>query len=102
MQNPIHYPTMATVKNAAVRFNVTPTYVRKLCRTGKIRYTAISCRRWLVNMDSLAQFFAERESRSGRSRSQSTESAVWLSLKKGRPSWLRSSSERRRMAPFLI
>lgn len=42
MQNPIHYPTMATVKNAAVRFNVTPTYVRKLCRTGKIRYTAIS------------------------------------------------------------
>ncbi len=27
MQNPIHYPTMATVKNAAVRFNVTPTYV---------------------------------------------------------------------------
>ena len=61
MQNPIHYPTMATVKNAAVRFNVTPTYVRKLCRTGKIRYTAISCRRWLVNMHSLAQFFAEGE-----------------------------------------
>ena len=61
MQNPIHYPTMATVNNAAVRFNVTPTYVRKLCRTGKIRYTAISCRRWLVNMDSLAQFFAEGE-----------------------------------------
>ena len=30
MQNPIYYPTMASVKNAAARFNVTPEYVRKL------------------------------------------------------------------------
>ena len=101
MQNPIHYPTMATVKNAAVRFNVTPTYVRKLCRTGKIRYTAISCRRWLVNMDSLAQFFAEGEPVRG-DPAASRRNPLCGSLKKGRPSWLRSSSERRRMAPFLI
>lgn len=55
------YPTMASVKNAAARFNVTPEYVRKLCRTGKICYTAISSRKWLINMDTLAQFFAQGE-----------------------------------------
>ena len=49
---------MASVKNAAARFDVTPEYVRKLCRTGKICYTAISSRKWLINMDTLAQFFA--------------------------------------------
>lgn len=49
------YPTMASVKNAAARFNVTPEYVRKLC------YTAISSRKWLINMDTLAQFFAQGE-----------------------------------------
>lgn len=69
------YPTMASVKNAAARFNVTPEYVRKLCRTGKICYTAISSRKWLINMDTLARFFAQ-ESRSERIRSRSTGSAV--------------------------
>ena len=52
---------MASVKNAAARFNVTPEYVRKLCRTGKICYTAISSRKRLVNMDTLARFFAQGE-----------------------------------------
>lgn len=73
MQNPIYYPTMASVKNAAARFNVAPEYVRKLCRTGKICYTAISSRKWLVNMDTLARFFAQE--------SRSMESAVWLPIK---------------------
>lgn len=53
------YPTMASVKNAAARFNVTPEYVRKLCRTGKICYTAISSRKWLINMDTLAEYFTQ-------------------------------------------
>ena len=61
---------MASVRNAAARFNVTPEYVRKLCRTGKICYTAISSRKWLINMDTLAQFFAQ-ESRPERIRSRS-------------------------------
>lgn len=61
MEKTIYYPNMASVKNAAARFNVTPAYVRKLCRMGKIRYTAISSRRWLVNVDTLAQFFAQGE-----------------------------------------
>ena len=61
IEYPIRYPTMATVKEAAVRFGVSPAYVRKLCRTGKICYTAISSRKWLINMDTLAQFFAQGE-----------------------------------------
>lgn len=61
MERTIYYPAMASVKNAAARFNVTPEYVRKLCRTGKICYTAISSRKWLINMDTLAQFFAQGE-----------------------------------------
>lgn len=58
---PTTYPTMASVKDAAERFSVSPAYVRKLCKTGKIRYTAISCRKWLINVDSLAQFFEQGE-----------------------------------------
>ena len=61
MERTICYPAMASVKNAAARFNVSPEYVRKLCRTGKIFYTAISSRKWLVNVDTLAQFFARGE-----------------------------------------
>lgn len=56
MGNLIRYPVMKTVKDAAARFNVTPEYVRKLCRTGKIRYV-VAGHRWLVNMNSLAQYF---------------------------------------------
>ena len=67
---------MASVKNAAARFNVTPEYVRKLCRTGKICYTAISSRKWLINMDTLAQFFAQ-ESRPERIRSRSRTASCW-------------------------
>lgn len=59
MERTIYYPAMASVKNAAARFNVTPEYVRKLCRTGKICYTAISSRKWLVNVDTLAEYFTQ-------------------------------------------
>lgn len=55
---------------------MTPEYVRKLCRTGKICYTAISSRKWLVNMDTLAQFFAQ-ESRSERIRDRSRTASCW-------------------------
>ena len=54
IEYPIHYPTMATVKEAAARFGVSPAYVRKLCRMGKIRYT-----KWLVNVDTLAEYFTQ-------------------------------------------
>lgn len=62
MAKTISYPTMATVKEAAHQFSVSATFVRKLCREGRIRYTAISSRKWMVNLDSLAQFFEQGES----------------------------------------
>lgn len=57
MAHTVLYPKMAGVKAAAAQFNVTPTFIRKLCKEGKVRYTVISKTRWLVNVDSLASFF---------------------------------------------
>ncbi len=55
----IRYPVMKTVKDAAAIYGLPPTYIRTLCRTGKIRYV-VAGHRWLVNMNSpvfLAQYF---------------------------------------------
>ena len=38
MGNLIRYPVMKTVKDAAAIYGLPPTYIRTLCRTGKIRY----------------------------------------------------------------
>lgn len=54
----IRYPRMATVKAAAETYGLPPTYIRKLCRQGKIRYV-VAGHRWLVNLDSLAKYFNE-------------------------------------------
>ena len=48
----IRYPVMKTVKDAAAIYGLPPTYIR----TGKIRYV-VAGHRWLVNMNSLAQYF---------------------------------------------
>ena len=55
MAKTISSPTMATVKEAAHQFSVSAAFVRKLC-------PAISSRKWMVNLDSLAQFFEQGES----------------------------------------
>lgn len=59
MGDAVVYPKMASVRRAAEQFGCTAFFVRKLCRENKIRYTIVSSRRWLVNMDSLAQYFSE-------------------------------------------
>lgn len=61
MTTNIVYPKMATVKEAAAQFSVSSAFVRKLCREGRIRYAAISSRKWMVNLDSLARFFEQGE-----------------------------------------
>ena len=61
MTTNVIYPKMATAKDAANQFSVSSAFVRKLCREGRIRYTAISSRKWLVNLDSLARFFEQGE-----------------------------------------
>lgn len=57
----IPYPRMARIKDAAAQFGCSVHYLRNLCRSGKVRYTAVSSRRWLVNMDSLSRFFEQGE-----------------------------------------
>lgn len=59
MENAIRfrsYPQMATVKKAADVFGVSPSYLRRLCKAGKI--TFVNTRHvWLINLDSLARYF---------------------------------------------
>ena len=50
------YPQMATVKIAADIFGVSPSYLRSLCKTGKITFVNTG-HVWLINLDSLARYF---------------------------------------------
>ena len=50
------YPQMATVKKAAEIFGVSPSYLRRLCKAGKITFVNTG-HVWLINLDSLARYF---------------------------------------------
>ena len=52
------YPQMATVKKTAEVFGVSASYIRRLCRAGKISFVNTG-HVWLVNLDSLARYFEE-------------------------------------------
>lgn len=52
----VRYPVMKSVKDTAAIYNLSPAYIRRLCRTGKVRFVNAG-HRWLVNMNSLAQYF---------------------------------------------
>lgn len=56
MGDSIRYPIMKSVKDAAEIYGLSPAYIRRLCRTGKVRFVNAG-HRWLVNMDSLARYF---------------------------------------------
>lgn len=58
MGDVIRYPNMGTVAKAAEIYDLSPAYIRRLCRQGKIRYV-VAGHRWLVNLDSLARYFNE-------------------------------------------
>lgn len=58
MGDVIRYPNMGTVAKAAEIYGLSPAYIRRLCRQGKIRYV-VAGHRWLVNLDSLARYFNE-------------------------------------------
>ena len=51
MGDTIRYPSMGTVKKAAEIYGLSPSYIRRLCKTGKIRYVNAG-HMWLVNLDS--------------------------------------------------
>lgn len=50
------YPQMGSVKKAAEVFGVSPSYLRRLCRAGKIAFVNMG-HSWLINLDSLARYF---------------------------------------------
>ena len=51
-------PNMGTVQKAAQLYGLSPKYIRRLCKLGKVRY--VDCgNRWLVNLDSLARYFEQ-------------------------------------------
>ena len=56
MGDSVRYPVMKSVKDAAAIYNLSPAYIRRLCRTGKVRFVNAG-HRWLVNMDSLCKYF---------------------------------------------
>lgn len=56
MGDSVRYPVMKSVKAAAEIYGLSPAYVRRLCRTGKVRFVNAG-HRWLVNMDSLTRYF---------------------------------------------
>ena len=58
MSNALCYPNMGTIKKAAEIYELSPSYIRRLCKTGKIRYVNAG-RGWLVNLDSLARYFEQ-------------------------------------------
>lgn len=61
MTNCINYPriaNMGTVKKAAELYGLSPYYIRRLCKTGKICYVNAG-HSWLVNLDSLARYFEQ-------------------------------------------
>ena len=58
MGDAVRYPNMGTVKKAAEIYGLSPVYIRRLCREGKIRYVNAG-HMWLVNLDSLARYFEQ-------------------------------------------
>ena len=53
--SPIKFPSMLTISEASAQSGLSPYTLRKLCRSGQIRFVACGCR-WLVNGESLARF----------------------------------------------
>ena len=49
---------MGTVKKAADLYGLSPYYIRRLCKEGKVRFVNAG-HMWLVNLDSLARYFEQ-------------------------------------------
>lgn len=64
MGDSIRYPNMGTVAKAADIYGLSPAYIRRLCKTGKIKYVNAG-HRWLVNLDSLARYFEQGDPADG-------------------------------------
>ena len=61
---PLRIPNMGTIKQAAALYGLSPVYIRRLCKLGKICYVNAG-HLWLVNLDSLARYFEPRPGEGG-------------------------------------
>ena len=57
-------PRMGSVKQAAELYGLPASYIRRLCKLGKIKYVNAG-HMWLVNLDSLARYFEEGDTPPG-------------------------------------
>lgn len=48
MGDAIRYPNMGTVKKAAEIYGLSPVYIRRLCKEGKIRYVNAGHKLWAI------------------------------------------------------
>ena len=55
---PLHIPNMGTIKQASALYGLSPGYIRRLCKLGKICCVNAG-HLWLVNLDSLARYFEQ-------------------------------------------
>ena len=55
MADCVQVPQMLKVSEASEQSGLSPYALRKLCRTGKVRFVCTGSR-WLINADSLAAF----------------------------------------------
>jgi len=69
MGDSIRYPNMGTVAKAAEIYGLSPAYIRRLCKQGKIHFVDAG-HRWLVNLDSLARYFEQGDPADGEEASQ--------------------------------
>ena len=74
MNETIRFPHMLSIVEASAQSGLSPYTLRKLCRSGQIRFVACGCR-WLVNGDSLARFLEGGSPAA--SDPQSSENARW-------------------------
>lgn len=55
----IEFPVMLTVRQAAEKFNLTPAFIRRLCREGNVRFVAVGRTKWIINERSLVNFLEQ-------------------------------------------
>ena len=64
MGDTIRYPIWEPSKRPLKIYGLSPAYIRRLCKTGKIRYVNAG-HMWLVNLDSLARYFEQGDPADG-------------------------------------
>lgn len=57
MPEPLHFPRMLSIKEAAGQTGLSAYYLRNLCRSGRVRYVKVG-NKWLVSLGSLTAYLS--------------------------------------------